>query len=382
MRPRTRWIAISFLALGYAGAAQAQTLTGDLDRDFLKPLRQASCPNSVAAAPPAAIDLQASRVPLQGLNPTRKTLGELTFVDGFHLTSSDTRFGGLSGLDVLEDGSLLAVSDDGDLVWIDLDEDGVTPKTARIAGLHDAAGKDLRGKAEGDAEGLAYGDGLSLVSFERDHRVLAFATRACGAAARGVPVTSGMFGGSLAQAFDRAGLKVGANSGPEALAITPDGFMLIGLESQAGGASPLSARAIEAAPEFDLRIGSGMPPVVGMDIVTDGENLRVFSLHRSTNAMASTVIAIAETVFKRELDQAGLPARIVSEINERSHVRFQPVSSRVLAQMNLFITIDNFEGIAARAMPDGRTRLYVVSDDNFSAKQRTLLMIYDVAKRG
>jgi hypothetical protein len=29
-------------------------------------------------------------------------------------------------------------------------------------------------------------------------------------------------------------------------------------------------------------------------------------------------------------------------------------------------------------MPDGRVRLYVVSDDNFSGKQRTLLMIYDV----
>ena len=54
----------------------------------------------------------------------------------------------------------------------------------------------------------------------------------------------------------------------------------------------------------------------------------------------------------------------------------------MLAQMNLFVTIDNFEGIAAGEMPDGRVRLYVIADDNFSAKQRTLLMVYDVAKRG
>ena len=46
--------------------------------------------------------------------------------------------------------------------------------------------------------------------------------------------------------------------------------------------------------------------------------------------------------------------------------------------MNLLVTIDNFEGIAARQMPDGRVRLFIVSDDNFSASQRTLLMVYDV----
>jgi hypothetical protein len=44
--------------------------------------------------------------------------------------------------------------------------------------------------------------------------------------------------------------------------------------------------------------------------------------------------------------------------------------------------MDNFEGVAARRMPDGRVRLYIVSDDNFSASQRTLLMIFDVVNPG
>ena len=146
-------------------------------------------------------------------------------------------------------------------------------------------------------------------------------------------------------------------------------------------ASPLSSRAIEAAPEFDLEIGKGMPPVVGLDILPDGDALRVFSLHRSTRALDANVISIVETRFVRELDQANLPARIISEINERSHVRFRPESVRTLAQMNVLVTIDNFEGVAARQMPDGRVRLYVISDDNFSGKQRTLLMIYDVPRQ-
>ena len=386
MRAGLNRLAMGVIALGCAGFAHAPALaqgpTGSLQADYLAPLRAASCPEGVKPEKPVTIDLTTKHVPLQAMNGKRKVIGELTFVDGFHLTSSDKRFGGLSGIDVLEDGNLLAVSDDGAFVWIDLAEDGVTPMAARMSGMRDAAGKTMPGKAERDAEGLAYADGLALVSFEGNHRVLAFDVGKCGAAVRGAPVAFGAFGGSLAQAFDLAGLKVGGNAGAEALAVAPGWFLFTGLESQAGGASPLSARAIEALPVFDLAIGKGMPPVVGMDVVADGDTVRVFSLHRATNAMASNVISIVETVFTREFDQAGVPANRMSEIRERRQERFRETSTRVLAQMNIFVTIDNFEGIAAREMPDGRVRLYVIADDNFSAKQRTLLMVYDVAKRG
>ena len=40
--------------------------------------------------------------------------------------------------------------------------------------------------------------------------------------------------------------------------------------------------------------------------------------------------------------------------------------------------LDNFEAISAVRMPDGTTRLYIVSDDNFSRRQRTLLLAFDV----
>jgi hypothetical protein len=46
--------------------------------------------------------------------------------------------------------------------------------------------------------------------------------------------------------------------------------------------------------------------------------------------------------------------------------------------MSLLLTIDNFEGIAAKEMPDGGIRLYIISDNNFSASQRTLLMVFDL----
>jgi len=192
---------------------QASDRAGDLEREYLAPLRAKSCPPSVTRMQGETIALTVSAVPLQGMNPSRKAIGDLTFVAGFHLVSTDKRFGGLSDVDLLDDGRLLAITDQGDFVWLDLADDGVTPTRARIAPLQNAAGEPLRGKQEGDAEDLAYNDGLALVSFERDHRVLAFDIAGCSAAARGAPVTFGGYGGDFAAAFDSQNLKVDGNSG-------------------------------------------------------------------------------------------------------------------------------------------------------------------------
>lgn len=345
---------------------------------YLDNLRHASC--SGAKRDPDPIVLKADPVPLQGLNPARKTIGELSFVAGFHLTSDEKRFGGLSGIEVLDDGNLLAVSDKGDFVWIDLADDGVTPKAARLSAMNDAKGKPFPSKGEGDAEGLAITDGLALVSFEGNNRILAYDIGACGAAARGIPL-----GWSLTKAFARGKLSVGGNNGVEALAITPDGYLVAGIEMKAGKASPLSARPVERGADFSLRIGEGAPEIVGLDLLPagdHGQDVHAFSLHRSTSPLASNAITVMETDFERYLDQANLPAKIVSEADERSHYRFRQTASRALAEMNVLLTIDNFEGLAAKELPDGRVRLFIVSDDNFSASQRTLLMVFDAAKRG
>ena len=309
-------------------------------------------------------------MPLQGVNPTRTSIGSLSFVGGFHLTSDDVRFGGLSGLDVLDDGNLLAVSDTGSLVWIGLGADGATPVSARLASMRDGEGEPFKRKADADAEGLAVIDGVALVSFENDHRVLAYDLARCGAAARGALVERA----DLPEAFKRQRMKVSGNAGAEALAITPDGYLFVGVEEKSGAASAVSARAIETAPVFDIGIGHGAPELVGLDVISTGEpgeGLVAYSLHRSTNALATNVIVLVETLFERENGNAG-----------REKVQLRRKASRTLAGMNLFVTIDNFEGIAARRMPDGRVRLYVVADNNFSASQRTLLMVYDVTERG
>ena len=40
------------------------------------------------------------------------------------------------------------------------------------------------------------------------------------------------------------------------------------------------------------------------------------------------------------------------------------------------LTVDNMEAIAARKNEAGETILYLMSDDNFSSDQRTLLMMF------
>ncbi|HXI02836.1 MAG TPA: hypothetical protein VNI57_06620 [Candidatus Saccharimonadales bacterium] len=41
------------------------------------------------------------------------------------------------------------------------------------------------------------------------------------------------------------------------------------------------------------------------------------------------------------------------------------------------LTVGNFEGIAALPGKSGRLRFYLISDDNASSRQRTLLLAFD-----
>jgi hypothetical protein len=59
----------------------------------------------------------------------------------------------------------------------------------------------------------------------------------------------------------------------------------------------------------------------------------------------------------------------------------EPVDGRIVATFTNSLRIDNFEGLAARPAPDGGYLLYMVSDDNFNAYQRTLLYQFHLAAR-
>lgn len=350
---------------------------------YMRTLSDASCPVGAAAGGGESITLATSPVQLQPLNPTRRRLGDLTFVAGYQLTSSSKRFGGLSGIELLDNGNLLAVSDHNEFVWIDLAADGVTPEAARVSQMKDMDGAKLDPENDGRAEGIAWNSGMALVSFDDNNKVLAYDIGKCGATARGAPIVFGPFGMSLAEAYDESRISVGDGAGSEALAVTSDWYLFTGIETKVGQLSPMSARPIEQDPDFSLRVGVDAQEFVGLDLLPvakrDG-SVRAFTLHRSFSPRSGYGVTIAETDFNRYLDSGKAVRHIDGDIDQRARYRFVETGWRKLAEMDMLMTIDNFEGVAAKELQDGRVRLYVISDDNFSATQRTLLMVFDVPK--
>lgn len=282
------------------------------------------------------IVINATPVPLGKDTDIAKALPQnVKFRGGWHLTSTNPEFGGLSGLAVLSTGHLFAVSDRGYAVTLGFSSDDDTPTgVGTLTPLLNADGKALSGKTAGDAEGVAYADdGLTFISFEREHRILAYDFERCGVAAKGIP-----FAG-LPKA--KLGARIAPNDGAEALDFHPDGRVRAGYETVINGRAPIVTFDMDGtardAPEF-IDVEESFK-LVGAD-----SGFRLF----------------------RAYDR---------ELGNRNIVTSRDVSFRLTPPLN----VDNFEGIAARAKPDGSSTIYLVSDDNFSARQRTLLYVFEMS---
>ena len=73
----------------------------------------------------------------------------------------------------------------------------------------------------------------------------------------------------------------------------------------------------------------------------------------------------------------GARARIVRIPASEVHASDAPMQVEQLVQLGPH-PVDNFEGVSAVRMPNGVTRLYITSDNNFSARQRTYIFAFDV----
>lgn len=325
--------------------------TFDLEAAFL-----ASCEDVVDQAPTAEGDeprLIALPVPLNPEDLSRTDLDRLTYVAGFQLRLEEGDWlGGLSGLEFVTDKNLLAVSDAGTLFEFSLTETsegklGVS-SDFRSHGLYDARGKRLKGKRAADAEGLDWKDGRLLVSFERDHRVLTYDVASCGFSARGIPIAT--FDGQV----DGRSRPIDSNRGMEGLVSFGDS-LVVALES-AGKDMVQSARFTPGADRLafqeTLLPASGLKLLVGLDGYIDAEGRqRIYSLRRSYDPIRGNRIALYETIVG--------------------------VDSFFIAELAGPMTVDNFEGISVLPLADDLVRIAIVSDNNFSDRQRTLLMFFD-----
>lgn len=327
------WLALSLFMPAASGAEAINTDLWTFDQTA-PDLRQRSCPAGTEDFPFSTFDIIAKPVELGAPVDVKHALPEgVAFVGGWHLTAKNADFGGLSGLDMTEAGDLLTVSDRGNFIKIGM-ANGAPDGRAEISLMLRADGKRLSGKRNVDAEGLAYRDGLALVSFERNHRVLAFNLAGCGGAARGVAVS---------QLPDNlAGQPVAPNSGAEAIWLGPDGRLTVGYETVIDQQASL----------LTLNSNEGVlsPPAT----INVPEDFRL---------VGASGPALLLRAYSR--DQGN-----------RSEIRI--IDQDVLFQLTPPLKVDNFEGIVLSDPISGVRRLYMISDDNFSGRQRTLLYAFDI----
>jgi hypothetical protein len=119
---------------------------------------------------PARSFLVAVPVPLDPADPGRRQVGALVFRRGWHLTSDEPRFGGVSAMDV-SDGQVTAVSDAGTLFEFALPT-SAAPIPLRVQPLAGGRNKSAR-----DIEAMLVDDRHVWVAFERRNAVVRFRRR-------------------------------------------------------------------------------------------------------------------------------------------------------------------------------------------------------------
>lgn len=310
-----------------------------------------ACAGTTPPPPPGegrSLLLRAAPVALDPADPRRNGLGKLRYLGGLAITSPDPALGGLSGLWVSPDGrELRAISDQG--WWLSAKlayGPGGGParlEQGRLGPLLDPAGRPLEGKRERDAEGLAAQGGGFLVSFERHHRLWRY------------PPPQGLSGRPQPLSLPAWLTASPKNSGVEAMTVLADGrLLLLAEDAQPGAAATLGA-------------------------LGDGARWQRLSYRLHADFKPTALAALPQggcLVLERAYSPAlGARARLGWLPPEQLHPRAE-LAPLLLAELLPPLTTDNFEGLALAPAPEGGWRVFLLSDDNYSPAQRTLLLLF------
>jgi hypothetical protein len=310
---------------------------------------------ALGSGPVSPLAVQTRPLALSRADPTLDRVGRLKFLGALQLEAKDARFGGISAI-LWEPGCgrLLAVSDSG--AWFVLEpaeQDGRLEGIAKawIAPILAPDGKPPLSKRAADAEGLArMGDGSTWVFYEQDHRGERFAgVSACRPE-------------SLGAAPDRRWVPPGAvlwpeNGGMEAVAGVGEALR-IALESvpgPAGGGLGLAGVPDGALSRFSWLAPEGFQPTA-MDPL-DAEGPRMLVLHRRFTPLEGVMAVLGEADIGAA--EAGT------------------LAPREIARLRVPLLVDNMEALAVRREGERRF-VYLASDDNFNALQRTLLLKFEL----
>lgn len=316
--------------------------------------------DALAQAAPVITRLTVNARPIISFDPrdaSHLRYGALQFRSGLVLTSSFRPFGGLSALRFMDETGehFTALSDKGDwfsgrLVYNGKNLAGMTDVTSTPMRGDD--GKKLTTRGWFDSESLTFDGQIAYVGFERVNKILRFDFSKGGIASRGevIPMPPGVetlpFNKGLETlvfvARHRAG--EGAKLAGTLIAISERGLDAEGnlLGFLIGGPTPGSF-SIRRADKYDVSDAVLLP---------SGDLLlleRKFSL----------------------LEGVGIRLR---RVPISSIAPGALVDGPVIFEVDLGYEIDNMEGVDFHITPNGETVLTMISDDNFSMIQRTLLL--------
>jgi hypothetical protein len=294
-------------------------------------------------------------------NRAATRVGKLAWRGGLSLGADHPMFGGWSDLLVAADGKdFRAISDQGAWLVAQMRYDpagrllGIGNR--RFGRLKAPDGGWLAGKRASDAESLAMlPDGSLLVGFERRHRVLRYP-------AGDERQDRGLAGTPVAFAAPAGLAGAPANEGLEAMTVLADGRLFLLTESHmvkpgttAGWIGVMRA-GVPAWSPFHYTLLDGFRPTAAATL-PDGD---VVLLERAASF------------------PGGWRMRVM-RLRTSTLAPGAVVRAEELARLETPWVTENLEGIAARRGPGGETLLWLVSDDNFSAWQHTVLLHFALA---
>jgi hypothetical protein len=346
-----------FLRLGAAGFAAAALPSLARAQFATQPSPKQGATDEFSVTAPVSIEVNARPIPsFDPRDRSRVRFGSLEYRSGLVLTSRFRGFGGLSGWRLDPKGErFIALSDKGGwftgrIVYSGREMTGLADVEA--APMLGPDGRPITARGWYDSESIALDGSLVYVGLERVNQVLRFDFSKGFTRSRGEVVP-----------LPPAAKKLPNNKGLEALVMVPKGQPL------AGTLIAISERGLDANGNLIAFLVGGPSP---------GQ----FSVRRTANFDVSDAVLLSGDllILERKFSWlAGVGIRI-RRIPLKSVAPGALVDGPSIFEADLGEEVDNMEGIDAHVTAEGDTVLTMVSDDNFSMLQRTLLLQFKLVE--
>ncbi|MBS0528334.1 MAG: esterase-like activity of phytase family protein [Proteobacteria bacterium] len=340
------------LRLGAVAASLAIMPAAARAQFAMRPPKQAS-PDELSATVPTSITVNSRPIASFDLRDKSRTrFGALQFRSGLILTSSFRGFGGLSSLRLDPKGEqFISASDKGTwftgrIVYSGKEMTGLS--NVEAAPMLGSDGKPITARGWFDTESIALDGSLVYVGLERVNRIMRFDFGKGFTRARGEEVVD----------VPAAIRKLPFNRGLEAMVVVPRGKPL------GGTLIAISERGLDANKNI-------------MAFLIGGPSPGQFAIRRTDNYDISDACLLPSgdlLILERKFSLRGGIGIRIRRIALKSIAPGALVDGPSIFDADLGQEIDNFEGLDAYVDADGNTVLTMVSDDNFSMIQRTLLM--------